>query len=220
MGAAIIRIRSALDEAARLQPVNQANERNWPDVENSSEGGLIGPFVLRQLHEDSASSESHAWEVGPQRTVVAIASQPGCFEQQPHNHIWIICAGIILGLRLRLRGGGLLKQTADRRFVRPVSAGDFVSLGAQPNFVAACMEPPSALRIPPSLTVGSPGENENAMPIAFGNELNSSIDHDEVLDPRRRVDRAMVPRGHAPAARVKNRVWRRGSTSLIASSKT
>jgi hypothetical protein len=36
---AIIRIRYALDEAARLQSVKQANERNWPDVENLSEGG-------------------------------------------------------------------------------------------------------------------------------------------------------------------------------------
>src|SRR5271155_5137595 len=53
-----------------------ANERNWPDVENSSEGGLVGPFVLRQLYENSASSESHAWEVGAQRAVVATASQP------------------------------------------------------------------------------------------------------------------------------------------------
>ena len=47
MSAAIMRIRYALDEAGRLQPVKQANERNWPDVENLSEGGLIGPFVLR-----------------------------------------------------------------------------------------------------------------------------------------------------------------------------
>ena len=107
MSAAIIRIRYALDEAARLQPVKQANERNWPDVENLSEGGLIGPFVLRQLYEDSASSESHAWEVGAQRAVVATASQPGCLEQQPHNRIRIIRTGIILGPRRRLRGRGL-----------------------------------------------------------------------------------------------------------------
>jgi hypothetical protein len=46
-----------------------------------SEGGLIGPFVLRQLYEDSASSESHAWEVGAQRAVVATASQLGCLVQ-------------------------------------------------------------------------------------------------------------------------------------------
>jgi hypothetical protein len=64
MSAAIIRIRYALDETACLQPVKQPDERNWPDVENSGEGGLIGPFVLRQLYENSASSESHAWEVG------------------------------------------------------------------------------------------------------------------------------------------------------------
>ena len=81
MSAAIIRIRYALEEAARLQSVKQANERNWPDVENSSEGGLIGPFVLRQLYENSASSESHAWEVGAQRAVVATASQLGCLMQ-------------------------------------------------------------------------------------------------------------------------------------------
>jgi len=81
MSAAIIRIRYALNEAARLQPVKQANERNWPDVENLSEGGLIGPFVLRQLYENSASSESHAWELGAQRAVVATASQLGCLVQ-------------------------------------------------------------------------------------------------------------------------------------------
>ena len=155
MSAAIIRIRYALDEAARLQPVKQANERNWPDVENSSEGGLIGPFVLRQLYENSASSESHAWELGAQRAVVATASQPGCLEQQPHNHIWIIRAGIILGPRRRLGGRGLLQQTADGRFVRPVRYGDFISLGAELNFVAAGMEPPSAFRIPTCLTVAS-----------------------------------------------------------------
>jgi len=81
MSAAIIRISYALDEAACLQSVKQANERNWPDVENLSEGGLIGPFVLRQLYEDSASSESHAWELGAQRAVVATASQLGCLVQ-------------------------------------------------------------------------------------------------------------------------------------------
>src|SRR5271156_2052340 len=99
MSAAIIRIRYALDEAAGLQPVKQANEGNWPDVENSSEGGLIGPFVLRQLYENSASSESYPGEVGAQRAVVATANQPGCLEQQPHSHTWIIRAWIILGPR-------------------------------------------------------------------------------------------------------------------------
>ena len=117
MSAAIIRIGYALDETGRLQPVQQANERNWPDVENLSEGGLVAPFMLRQLHEDSASSESHAWEVGAQRAGVTIASQPGCVEQQPHSHLRIIRAVIILG---RLRRRGLLQQTAGGRFVRPV----------------------------------------------------------------------------------------------------
>jgi hypothetical protein len=121
MSSAIIRIRYALDESGRLQSVKVANERNWPDVENLSEGGLVEPFVLRQLHEDSASSESHAWEVRAQRAVVATASQSGCLEQQPHNHIRIIRVGIILGPQRRLRGRGLLQQTADGRFVRPVS---------------------------------------------------------------------------------------------------
>jgi hypothetical protein len=81
MSSAIIRLRHALDEAGRLKPVKQANERNWPDVENLSEGGLIGPFVLGKVHEDSALSASHAWEVGAQRAVVATASQPGCLVQ-------------------------------------------------------------------------------------------------------------------------------------------
>ena len=93
MSAAIIRIRYALDEPGRLKSVKQTNERNWPDVENSSEGGLIGPFVLRQLYENSASSESHPWELGAQRAVVETAGQPGCIEQQPHNRIRIIRAG-------------------------------------------------------------------------------------------------------------------------------
>src|SRR5277367_4986508 len=131
MSAAIIKISYALDEAGRLQPVEQANERNWPDVENLSEGGLIGPFVLCQLYEDSASSESHAWEVGAQRAIVATASQPGCLEQQPHNHIWIIRARIIFG---QLRGRGLLQQTADGRFVRPVRYGRLHFLGRGTQF--------------------------------------------------------------------------------------
>jgi hypothetical protein len=81
--------------------------------------------------------------------------------------------------------------------------GDFVSLGAELNFVAAGMEPPSAFRIRSSRTV-APVENENAMPIAFGNELNSSIDQDEVVDPRRRADRAMVPQGQPRWTRQKS----------------
>ena len=96
MSAAIMRIRYALDEAGRLQPVKQANERNWPDVENLSEGGLVEPFVLRQLHKDGASSGGHAWEVGAQGAVVATASQPGCIEEQPHDHIRLI-RGVIRG---------------------------------------------------------------------------------------------------------------------------
>jgi hypothetical protein len=203
MSAAIIGISYALDEAACLQSVKQANERNWPDVENLSEGGLIGPFVLRQLYEDSASSESHAWEVGAQRAIVATASQPGCLEQQPHNHIWIIRARIIFGLRRRLRGRGLLQQTADGRFVRPVRRGRLHFLGRGTQFCGGGHG--TSFSIPnPYISNCGPGENENAMHIAFGNELNSSIDYDEVLDPRRRAERAMVPRGQAPAARVKN----------------
>src|ERR1700684_4206516 len=81
MSAVIIMIRHELDEAAGLQSVKQANERNWPDAENSGEGGLIGPFVLRQLYENSASSECHARELGAQRAVVATASQLGCLVQ-------------------------------------------------------------------------------------------------------------------------------------------
>jgi hypothetical protein len=123
MSAAIIRIRYALDEPGRLQSIKQANERNWPDVENLSEGSLVEPFVLRQLYEDTASSESHTWELGAQRAVVEIASQPGCIEQQPHNRIRIIRPGIILGPRGRLRGRGLLQQPTDGRFVRPIRCG-------------------------------------------------------------------------------------------------
>jgi AcrR family transcriptional regulator len=41
----------------------------------------VGPFVLGKVHEDSALSASHAWEVGAQRAVVATASQPGCLVQ-------------------------------------------------------------------------------------------------------------------------------------------
>jgi hypothetical protein len=47
MGATIIGIRRARDQAGRLQPVQQTNECNRPDVENMSECGLIDAFVLR-----------------------------------------------------------------------------------------------------------------------------------------------------------------------------
>jgi len=42
-------------------------------------------------------------------------------EQQPHNHVRIIRVGIILGPARRLCAQGLLQQTADGLFVRPVS---------------------------------------------------------------------------------------------------
>jgi hypothetical protein len=157
MSATIIRIRYALDEAGRLQPVKQANERNWPDVENLSEGGLVEPFVLRQLDQDSASSESHAWEVGAQRSVVATASQPSCLEQQPHNRIRIIRTGTILGPRRRLRGRGWLEQTADGRFVRPVI------LNARHSFFFSCGGAAPAKML---MQVGK----ENPISIAFGIE--------------------------------------------------
>jgi hypothetical protein len=41
------------------------------------------------------------------------------------------------------------------------------------------------------------------MAIAFGNELNSSIDHDEVLDPRRRTEGRWFLEVRRSAARVK-----------------
>jgi len=41
MSAAIIRIRHALDVAGRLQPVEQTNERNRPDVENFERGAAL-----------------------------------------------------------------------------------------------------------------------------------------------------------------------------------
>jgi hypothetical protein len=76
MSAAIIRIRHASDEAGRLQPVEQANQRSWPDVENLSEGGLIEHFMLREVDEDGASGASHAWKLGAQLSVVATTRQP------------------------------------------------------------------------------------------------------------------------------------------------
>ena len=104
-------------------------------VENSSEGGLIGPFVLRQLCENSASSESHALEVGAQRTVVAIASQPGCFEQQPHNHIRIIRAGIILGTATPAARPRFVAAAGGRSFRLSGQVWETsVSLGPELNF--------------------------------------------------------------------------------------
>ena len=51
----LISLDDAHDEAAGLQPVEQASERLRPDVENLSERGLIEPFVLRQMRQDDAS---------------------------------------------------------------------------------------------------------------------------------------------------------------------
>jgi DNA-binding transcriptional LysR family regulator len=169
MSAAIIRIRYALDEAACLQSVKQANERNWPDAENSGEGGLIGPFVLRQLYENSASSECHARELGAQRAVVATASQPGCLEQQPHNHIWILRARIILGPRRRSGRRGLLQQTADGRFVRPVI------LNARHRFFFSFDGAASARM---SMQIGK----ENPISIAFSIERDSAMDRGDLAN--------------------------------------
>src|SRR5258705_984007 len=100
MSAAIIRVGHARDEAGRLQPVEQANERNRPDVENLSEGGLIDPFVLRELDEDSASCASHAWKLA-HLSIVTTAPQPSSLVQQPSDRIGIIRVGIILGPQCR-----------------------------------------------------------------------------------------------------------------------
>jgi hypothetical protein len=97
MSAAISRIRHALDETGRLQSVEQTYKRNWPDSENLSEGSLIEHFVLRQVHEDSASRASHAWEPRAQLSVEASTRQPSCLVQQPHNRIRIIRAGRLHG---------------------------------------------------------------------------------------------------------------------------
>jgi len=130
---------------------------------------LIGPFVLRQLYENSASSESHAWELGAQRAVAATASQLGCLVQQSHNHIRIIRAGLILGPRRRLRSRGLLQQTADGRSVRPVI------LNARHSFFFSFG---GAAAAEMSMQVGK----ENPISVAFGIERNSAMDRGDLAN--------------------------------------
>src|SRR6266446_3442172 len=120
MRAPVLRVRDARDEAGTLQPVEQANERNRPDVENLSEGGLIDAFVLRELDEDSASCASHPWKLA-HLSIVATAPQPSSLVQQPSDRIGIVGVGIILGPQCRPGGRGLLQQIADGRFVRLVA---------------------------------------------------------------------------------------------------
>jgi len=157
--------------------------------------------------------------------VVATASQSRCLEQQAsQSYSDHPRAGSSSGPRPPVAAArGLF--AAGRRNGRFRLSGQMwetsFSLGAELNFVAAGMEPPSSIPNPYISNCGFLAENENAMPIAFGNELNSSIDQDEVLDPRRRADRAMVPQGQAaPRGASKIECGRRGSTSLTASSKT
>ena len=97
MGATIIGIRHARDQAGRLQPVEQTNECNRPDVENLSECGLIDTFVLREANEDGTPRTSQSWNLGAQLPIVATAPQPSRLVQQPYNRVWIIRVGIILG---------------------------------------------------------------------------------------------------------------------------
>jgi hypothetical protein len=81
MSAAIIRIRYALDEAGRLQPLFSYSWRSTkgpikpPSLKFSTSG------QLRSFACSTASSESPAWELGVQRAVVATASQLGCLVQ-------------------------------------------------------------------------------------------------------------------------------------------
>jgi hypothetical protein len=58
--AAIVKGRRARNEAVRLQPIKQTNECYRPDFEDFSECGLIDPFVLREIDENSASCAGHA----------------------------------------------------------------------------------------------------------------------------------------------------------------
>ena len=120
MSAAIVRVRHTLDQTSRLQSVEQANEGNWPDVENLRDSGLIEPFVVRQVDENSVSRASHTWKLGAQLPVTPTARQPGCLMQQADN-IWNIGAGIVIGRRCRPRSGGLLQQMVDGRLVGSVA---------------------------------------------------------------------------------------------------
>ena len=55
MTAAVIRIRQARHEAVVFQAVEQANQRDGPDVKDLSEGGLIEAFMLREVDDDGTS---------------------------------------------------------------------------------------------------------------------------------------------------------------------
>jgi hypothetical protein len=125
VSAAIIGVGHARDEARRLQRVEQANKCHRRDVENSSESGLIDPFVPREMEENSASRASHAGKLA-HFPIVATAPQPSSLVEQRYNRIWIIRVGIILGPRCRPDVRDLLQQMADGRFVRPVATHELL----------------------------------------------------------------------------------------------
>jgi hypothetical protein len=121
MSPAIIAIRHACDESGRFQPVEQASERTWPDVENLSEGRLIEPYELCELDEDGVSRPRHAWELGLQFSIVEPAPQPGSFYQELHDCIGLFRIEMIRGRHCRSCDYDLLQQTTDGRFVRVVT---------------------------------------------------------------------------------------------------
>jgi hypothetical protein len=144
MNAEIIGVGPPHDQAGRLQPVEQANERNRPDVEDASQGGLIDSFVPRQMAEDNASCAGHPRKPGAHLAVKVPGPQPASLVQQTNNCPEIIRAGIIpagiIGIGIiragtagRLQGPpgsrGLLHQMADGRFVGPVAAHELLHDG-------------------------------------------------------------------------------------------
>jgi hypothetical protein len=121
MSAAIIGIGYARKEAGRLQPVDEANERARPDIENLREASLVEPYEPREMDEDKASRVRHAREPRVQFSIEEAAPQPCSFYQLLHDCIGIFRIEMIRGRQCRSCDHDLLQQTADGRFVRVVT---------------------------------------------------------------------------------------------------
>jgi hypothetical protein len=107
------------DEASRLQLVEYARKRRRLDIENVSETSSIDPLVLCEISED--------------RAFVAAKPKLRCVVKTSHCNVRLIALQCLaIGLA---SSRGLLQQTANGCFVRPVATDQLLHDGLTEKLV-------------------------------------------------------------------------------------